>query len=149
MELPRSGLLTEAAIVLYDGSPGHPDMEVLWDLAERAGDHHLRHQRRLHLSLHEGRGQTGRRARPGALRAVGSTGSPLAPEGFDWIYEELGEDTWLFSISGGTDLCTAFVGGVRSCRSTGASSRARALGAKVEAWEEAGEPLIGAVASSS
>ena len=47
-----------------------------------------------------------------ALRAVGSTGSPLAPEGFRWIYDQLGSDTWLFSTSGGTDMCTAFVGGV-------------------------------------
>ena len=46
-----------------------------------------------------------------ALRAVGSTGSPLAPEGFEWVYEHVGRDTWLFSTSGGTDLCTAFVGG--------------------------------------
>ena len=86
-----SGLLTEAAIVLYDGNPGFPDMGVLWDLAEEARDHHLRHLRRLHLGLHEGRESS-----PGAgrdlsrLRSVGSTGSPLAPEGFDWIYEHLG-----------------------------------------------------------
>ena len=58
-----------------------------------------------------------------ALRAVGSTGSPLAPEGFQWIYDQLGADTWLFSTSGGTDVCTAFVGGVRPCPSTAASSR--------------------------
>ena len=47
-----------------------------------------------------------------ALRSVGSTGSPLAPEGFEWVYEQLGKETWLFSTSGGTDMCTAFVGGV-------------------------------------
>jgi acetoacetyl-CoA synthetase len=51
----------------------------------------------------------GTRAR---LRSVGPTGSRCPPEGFDWIYEHLGNDTWLFSTSGGTDLCTAFVGGV-------------------------------------
>ncbi len=56
-----SGLLTEAAIVLYDGNPGHPDMEALWDLAERAGSDDVRHQRRLHRRLHEGRGRAGRR----------------------------------------------------------------------------------------
>ena len=47
-----------------------------------------------------------------ALRAVGSTGSPLSPEGFRWVYDQLGRDIWLFSTSGGTDVCTAFVGGV-------------------------------------
>ena len=59
-----SGLLTEAAIVLYDGNPGYPDMGVLWDLAERAGGHLLRHQRLLHRRLHEGRRRAGRGARP-------------------------------------------------------------------------------------
>ena len=63
-----SGLLTEAAIVLYDGSPGHPDLDVLWDLAERVGDQLLRHQRELHLLLHEGRGRAARQ--PGPERAA-------------------------------------------------------------------------------
>ena len=75
--------------------------------------HDVRHQRLLHRRLHEGRGRARRRAATSAASsAVGSTGSPLSPEGFDWIYEHLGADTWLFSTSGGTDLCTAFVGGV-------------------------------------
>ena len=67
------------------------------------------------------------------LSAVGSTGSPLSPEGFDWIYEQLGADTWLFSTSGGTDLCTAFVGGVAAAarlprRAAGAGARRRGRG---------------------
>ena len=78
----------------------------------------------------------------GALRAVGSTGSPLAPEGFDWIYEHVGEDTWLFSTSGGTDVCTAFVGGVPLLPVYRGELQARALGAAVEAFDEAGEPVI-------
>jgi len=77
-----------------------------------------------------------------ALKAVGSTGSPLSPEGFDWIYEHLGSETWLFSTSGGTDLCTAFVGGVATLPVYRGEIQARALGAAVEAWSEDGEPVV-------
>ncbi len=76
------------------------------------------------------------------LRSVGSTGSPLSPEGFDWIYEHVGEDTWLFSTSGGTDVCTAFVGGVPILPVYKGELQARALGAKVEAFDEDGKPVI-------
>jgi acetoacetyl-CoA synthetase len=79
------------------------------------------------------------------LGAIGSTGSPLSPEGFDWIYEQVGSDTWLFSTSGGTDLCTAFVGGVATLPVYRGELQARALGASVEAWDESGRPLIGEV----
>ncbi len=76
------------------------------------------------------------------LKAVGSTGSPLSPEGFDWIYEQLGADTWLFSTSGGTDLCTAFVGGTPLLPVYRGELQARALGAAVEAWDEDGNSVI-------
>ncbi len=78
------------------------------------------------------------------LRSVGSTGSPLAPEGFDWIYDHSASSTWLFSTSGGTDLCTAFVGGVPTLPVYRGEIQARALGAAVESWDEAGPPHIGA-----
>jgi acetoacetyl-CoA synthetase len=81
----------------------------------------------------------------GALKAVGSTGSPLAPEAFDWIYEQLGADTWLFSTSGGTDLCTAFVGGVSLLPVYRGELQGRALGAAVEAWDEQGNAVTDAV----
>jgi acetoacetyl-CoA synthetase len=74
------------------------------------------------------------------LKSVGSTGSPLAPEGFDWIYEHVGEDTWLFSTSGGTDLCTAFVGGVPTLPVYRGELQARCLGAAVESWDPEGHP---------
>ncbi len=77
-----------------------------------------------------------------ALRNVGSTGSPLAPEGFEWIYEHVGEDTWLFSTSGGTDMCTAFVGGVPLLPVYRGELQGRALGAHVEAWDEDGNAVV-------
>jgi acetoacetyl-CoA synthetase len=140
-----SGLLTRAAIVLYDGNPGHPDMGVLWDLAERAritmfGTSAAYIAACMKAGVEPGAGRDLSR-----LGAVGSTGSPLAPEGFDWIYQHVGADTWLFSTSGGTDLCTAFVGGSALLPVYRGELQARALGAAVEAWDEDGAPVIDAV----
>jgi acetoacetyl-CoA synthetase len=78
-----------------------------------------------------------------ALDRVGSTGSPLAPEGFSWVYEQLGADTWLFSTSGGTDVCTAFVGGVPTLPVYQGELQGRSLGAAVESWDEDGNALVG------
>ncbi len=107
-----SGLLGPAAIVLYDGSPGYPDMDVLWDLAERTRMTCFGTSASYVAACMKAEIEPGAGHDLSALRAVGSTGSPLSPEGFDWIYRHVGEDTWLFSTSGGTDVCTAFVGGV-------------------------------------
>ncbi len=140
-----SGLLTRAAIVLYDGSPGHPDLGVLWDLAERAGVTMFGTSASYVAACMKAGLEPGRGRDLSRLGAVGSTGSPLAPEGFDWIYEQLGADTWLFSTSGGTDLCTAFVGGVVLLPVYRGELQARALGAAVESWDEDGRALIGEV----
>jgi acetoacetyl-CoA synthetase len=137
-----SGLLTEAAIVLYDGNPGHPDMGVLWDLAERAGVTMFGTSAAYIAACMKAGVEPGSGRDLSALKAVGSTGSPLSPEGFDWIYEHLGSDTWLFSTSGGTDLCTAFVGGVATLPVYRGELQARALGAAVEAWDEDGVPVV-------
>jgi acetoacetyl-CoA synthetase len=137
-----SGLLTEAAIVLYDGSPGHPDMGVLWDLADRAGITCFGTSASYIASCMKTEVEPGAGRDLSALRAVGSTGSPLSPESFDWIYDHLGSDTWLFSTSGGTDVCTAFVGGVPLLPVYRGELQGRSLGAKVEAFDEGGSPVI-------
>ncbi|HEX5527109.1 MAG TPA: acetoacetate--CoA ligase [Solirubrobacterales bacterium] len=137
-----SGLLTEAAIVLYDGNPGYPDMGALWDLAERARITMFGTSAAFIAACMKAGVEPGAGRDLSALKAVGSTGSPLSPEGFDWIYQHVGADTWLFSTSGGTDLCTAFVGGVATLPVYRGELQARALGAAVEAWNEAGEPVV-------
>jgi acetoacetyl-CoA synthetase len=137
-----SGLLTEAAIVLYDGNPGHPDMGTLWDLADRAGITMFGTSAAYIAACMKAGVEPGRGRDLSALKAVGSTGSPLGPEGFDWIYEHVGRDTWLFSTSGGTDLCTAFVGGAATLPVYRGEIQARALGAAVEAWDEEGRPVV-------
>jgi acetoacetyl-CoA synthetase len=140
-----SGLLTKAAIVLYDGSPGYPDMNVLWDLAERAKVTMFGTSASYIAACMKDGVEPAAGRDLSRLGAVGSTGSPLSPEGFDWIYEHLGADTWLFSTSGGTDLCTAFVGGVSLLPVYRGELQGRALGAAVEAWDEDGVAMIGEV----
>jgi acetoacetyl-CoA synthetase len=139
------GLLTDAAIVLYDGSPGYPDMNALWDLAERDGVTCFGTSAAYIAACMKSGVEPGAGHDLTALRSIGSTGSPLAPEGFGWIYEHVGEDTWLFSTSGGTDVCTAFVGGVPTLPVYEGELQARSLGAKIEAFDEQGRSLIGEV----
>jgi acetoacetyl-CoA synthetase len=140
-----SGLLTEAAIVLYDGSPAQPDMDVLWDLAEDAGVTTFGTSAAYIASCMKAGVEPGAGRDLSRLRAVGSTGSPLSPEGFRWIYDHVGADTWLFSTSGGTDLCTAFVGGCPLVPVYEGELQARSLGASVESWDPEGKPHIGEV----
>jgi acetoacetyl-CoA synthetase len=138
-------LLTEASIVLYDGSPGHPDMGVLWDLAESAQVTTFGTSASYIASCMKAEVEPGDGRDLSKLTAVGSTGSPLSPEGFHWVYEHVGKDTWLFSTSGGTDVCTAFVGGCPLLPVYEGELQARALGCAVESWSPEGEPLIGEV----
>jgi acetoacetyl-CoA synthetase len=135
-------LLTPAPIVLYDGSPGYPDMGVLWDLAEQAGITCFGTSASYVAACMKAEVEPSLNRDLGRLRAVGSTGSPLSPEGFEWVYEHVGRDTWLFSTSGGTDLCTAFVGGVPLLPVYRGELQGRALGAAVHAFDEQGNSVI-------
>ena len=136
-------LLTEASIVLYDGNPGYPDFGRLWDLAQETGMTTFGTSAAFVSScMKEGLSLRCAERPLASLRSVGSTGSPLAPEGFRWIYDELGPDMWLFSTSGGTDMCTAFVGGVPTLPVYEGELQARCLGCSVEAWDVQGHPLV-------
>jgi acetoacetyl-CoA synthetase len=135
-------LLTPASIILYDGNPSYPDMGVLWDLAERTGMTCFGTSAAYIAACMKDGVEPGDGRDLSRLRSVGSTGSPLSPEGFDWVYEHVGEDTWLFSTSGGTDVCTAFVGGVPILPVYKGELQGRALGAKVEAFDEDGKSVI-------
>jgi len=138
-------LLTEASIILYDGSPAAPTLDRLWDLAEQTGMTVFGTSAAYIGSCMKAGVEPSRGRDLSALHAVGSTGSPLSPEGFRWVYDHVGADTWLFSTSGGTDVCTAFVGGVPTLPVYLGELQARSLGAKVEAWDEQGRPLVGEV----
>ncbi len=138
-------LLTDASIVLYDGNPGHPDMGTLWQLAADTETTCFGTSASFIAACMKADAEPGTNRDLSQLRSVGSTGSPLAPEGFEWIYEHVGADTWLFSTSGGTDVCTAFVGGVPIEPVYRGELQGRSLGCAVEARDEDGNPLIGEV----
>jgi len=135
-------LLTPASIVLFDGNPAG---EVLWDLADEAGTTVFGTSAAYIAACMKDGIEPGAGRDLSALHAVGSTGSPLSPEGFQWVYAHVGADTWLFSTSGGTDVCTAFVGGVPTLPVYLGELQARSLGCDVQAWDEDGHALIGEV----
>lgn len=136
------GLLVGATIVLYDGSPAFPDLSVLWQLAHDANVTMFGTSAPYLVSCMKAGITPEQTYDLGALRALGSTGSPLPPEGFAWVYDEIKSDLWLQSVSGGTDLCTAFVGGCPLLPVHAGELQCRALGANVQAFDEAGKPVI-------
>jgi acetoacetyl-CoA synthetase len=135
-------LFADAAIVLFDGSPGHPDLGALWSLAERTRITCMGVSAGFLTSCEKAGIEPARDFELSALRSIGSTGSPLPPEGFRWVYEHVGADIWLFSTSGGTDVCTAFVGGCPLLPVYEGEIQCRALGCAVESWDEQGHPLL-------
>jgi acetoacetyl-CoA synthetase len=138
-------LLTPASIVLFDGNPGTPSLDRLWDLAAEAGVTTFGTSASYLAACMKAGVEPARGRDLSKLYAIGSTGSPLSPDGFAWVYDRLGADTWLFSTSGGTDVVSAFVGGVPTLPVHRGELQARALGADLRAWSPDGEELVGAV----
>jgi acetoacetyl-CoA synthetase len=135
-------LLSPCSIVLFDGNPGHPDLGVLWDLADAAGVDLLGAGASFyHACMTAGIRPRSRRSLA-RLRALGSTGSRLMPEAYDWVATELGDEVWLASTSGGTDVASAFVGGAPVVPVHRGELPARMLGTAVEAWREDGQPVV-------
>ena len=140
-----SVLLTPASIVLYDGSPAASDMGALWDLAADAGvtvfgtsAGFLASSMKEGVHPREGRDLS-------RLKAIGSTGSPLSPEAFAWAYDEFGSGLWLFSTSGGTDVCSCLVGGTPTLPVYEGEIQSRSLGMAVASWDPDGKELTGEV----
>jgi acetoacetyl-CoA synthetase len=134
-------LFSDAAIVLYDGSPAHPDLGALWGLVGRAGITCMGLSAALLASCEKAGVEPGRDHDLRTLRAIGSTGSALAPESFRWVYEHVGSGIWLCSISGGTDVCTAFLAGCPLLPVYEGELQCRALGCSVDCWNEHGHSL--------
>ncbi|MBT2210749.1 acetoacetate--CoA ligase [Actinomadura sp. NEAU-AAG7] len=131
------GLLVGSTIVMYDGAPLD-----LWSLAADNGVTYMGvGAPYITASAKEGR-RPGRDHDLSRLRGIGSTGSPLPPEGFAWIYDAVGEDLLLGSMSGGTDLCTAFVGPSPLLPLRAGVIQCRCLGAKIEAFGDEGKPVV-------
>src|SRR5687767_2196571 len=138
-----SGLAVGSALVLFDGDLASPDLLALWRLAEETGTTYFGASAPFLLASRKAGLEPAKACDLSLLRGVGSTGAPLPPEGFRWVYEAVTTDALLNSVSGGTDVCSAFVGAcpmlpVREGRISG-----RALGAKVEAFDPEGRAVIG------
>ncbi|WP_422753285.1 acetoacetate--CoA ligase [Micromonospora sp. WMMD708] len=138
-----SGPAVGATIVLFDGNPGHPDLGALWRLAEETGTTYFGTSAPFLLACRKAGLVPKQIADLSALRGVGSTGAPLPAEGFTWVYDTVGTDLQLQSLSGGTDVCTGFVGGVPLLPVHAGEITCRALGAKVEARSADGTPVLG------
>ncbi|HEY2959792.1 MAG TPA: acetoacetate--CoA ligase [Actinomycetota bacterium] len=140
-----SGLLLGSTVLLWDGSPGHPDLLALWRFAAATGMSYFGTSAAYVLACQKAGVEPGRDCDLSALRSIGSTGSPLSPEGFDWLYRYVSDDVLVGSVSGGTDVCTAFVTSAPVLPVYAGELQCRALGAKVEAFDEQGRSLVGRV----
>jgi acetoacetyl-CoA synthetase len=136
------GLLVGSTVLLYDGSPGQPDMGALWRFAEASGMTYFGTSAAYVLACIKAGVEPAAVARLDRLHSVGSTGSPLPPEGFHWLYGQVSKDILVGSVSGGTDVCTAFAQSCPLLPVHAGEIQCRALGAKVEAFDEHGRPVI-------
>ncbi|MCC5935147.1 MAG: acetoacetate--CoA ligase [Balneolales bacterium] len=140
-----AALLRGATAVLYDGSPAWPRADILWEYAAQARMTTFGTSATYLVSCLKNGMRPAQTHDLSSLRSVGSTGSPLPPEGFSWVYEQVGRHIQLNSTSGGTDICSSFVGGNPTLPVHAGEIQCRLLGSAVEARNEAGEAVTGEV----
>lgn len=137
----QGSLLTGGVLTLYDGSPAFPDLNVLWKFAQDLRLDHFGTSAGFILACRKAGIRPGNDFDLSALRSLSSTGSTLPPEGFEWVYREVKQDLWLASMSGGTDVCSAFVGGSPMLPVYSGEIQCRTLGCGLEAYDENGSPV--------
>jgi acetoacetyl-CoA synthetase len=133
-------LLAGGTIVLYDGHPAYPDRSALWKLIDDCRIAHFGISGSFIVSMMKTDCLPKEEFKLDSLRSIGSTGSPLPGEGFRWIYEKVKQDVWLTSISGGTDVCSAFVGGCPLLSVYESEIQCVALGCDLQVWDDNGNP---------
>ncbi len=134
-------LLSGCSIVLYNGSPSHPNLNALWELVAETKATYFGMSAAYVAACIKAEVQPNKKFDLSKVRAVGVSGSPLSLDGHAWLYKNIHEYFALESISGGTDVCSAFVGGIRSQTLYAGVIQGPYLGAKVEAWNEAGKSV--------
>ncbi|MEJ1241591.1 acetoacetate--CoA ligase [Chryseolinea sp. T2] len=137
----HGSLLSGCTLVLYDGSPGHPDLSALWQLADRERIAHFGVSAAFIMSCLRRHAEPNRQFNFASLRSIGSTGSTLPAEGFNWIYDHVKKGVWLSSMSGGTDVCSAFVGGNPTLPVYAGEIQCRALGCSLFAYDDNGKAV--------
>ena len=140
-----SGLLIGATVVCFDGDPSYPDMLALWSMAQDLEVSYFGTSAPYLMACKRNGIHPGRDLELSKLRAVGSTGAPLPAEGYRWVYSEVGDSLQLASVSGGTDVCTPFVGASPLHQVRAGLIPCRYLGAAVEAYSPEGRSLVGEV----
>ena len=138
-----TALASDATLLLYDGSPFHPDGNVLFDFADETGMTLFGTSAKFIDAANKNGVKPARTHKLSSLRTMTSTGSPLVAESFDYVYREVKADLHLASISGGTDIVSCFVGGVPTEPVWRGEIQAAALGMKVAVFDDRGEPLVG------
>ncbi|GAB4435459.1 MAG: acetoacetate--CoA ligase [Chloroflexi bacterium OHK40] len=138
-----SGLLVGATVLLYDGSPAYPDLGALWRFAEQSGTTFFGTSAGYITALMKSDVEPGAQYDLSRLVGLGSTGSPLPPEGFEWVYAHVKPDIWLASVSGGTDVCGCFVGGCPLLPVYSGEIQCRALGVDARAYDTDGNSVTG------
>ncbi|HEX2421352.1 MAG TPA: acetoacetate--CoA ligase [Acidimicrobiia bacterium] len=138
-----SGLLVGSTVVVFDGDPSYPDMGTLWKMTEDFGITTLGASAGYVLSCLRADYRPRQSHDLSSLQCFGSTGSPLPAEGFRWLRDEVGPEVKVVSTSGGTDVCTAFVGGSALVPVWEGEISCRYLGMAVEAFDEEGNPVVG------
>lgn len=140
-----SGLLTGTTIVLYDGSPGHPDTGAQWRIAERTKATLFGTSAAYVMACRKAGVHPARDFDLSTVQCVATTGSPLPPDGFRWLHDEF-ENTrgglWMASVSGGTDVCSCFAGAVPTLPVHIGELQAPGLGTDLQAWDPQGKPLV-------
>ncbi len=139
------GLLLGSTIVLYDGSPVHPDLGALFRMIDEEQLTYFGTSAPFLLACQKQGLSPKQHARFDSLRALGTTGAPLPAQGFGWVYESIKNDLLLGSVSGGTDVCTAFLLSCPLLPVHAGELQCRGLGAKIEAFDDAGKPVTGVV----
>ena len=139
-----AAMLTGASLVLYEGSPAYPALGRIWEMAAAAKVHHLG-VGAAYLIQCQKAGLTPDCSGLTSLRTIGSTGSPLTPEAFDWVYQAVKQQVWLISFSGGTDVCSGFVGGCILLPLYRGEIQCRLLGCDLIAIDEQGHSIEEAV----
>ena len=138
-----SGLLVGARLVLFDGDPNHDGPDTLWQLAADEGITWFGGGAPYFTACRRAGLMPGERHDLSRLRVIGSTGAPLPADAFRWVYEHVSPDVMLSPISGGTDVCSAFVGGSPLTPVWEGEIPCSYLGAAVRAFDESGDPVVG------
>ncbi|NNK82882.1 MAG: acetoacetate--CoA ligase [Flavobacteriaceae bacterium] len=137
----QAAFLMGASIVLYDGSPTYPSFNKLWEFTDQVGIHHFGTSAPYLVACMKKGLNPKSEFDLSSLKSISSTGAPLPPDAFDYVYSNIKDDVWLCSMAGGTDVCTAFVGGLPEYTVHSGEIQCRALGVSLFAYDENGKPI--------